>query len=218
MARISFPTADGVVLEGELFEADGRRRGSAVVCHAHPQWGGSKDHPVLWHVRIALVRRGFAVLAFNFRGVMGSGGEFGGGDREIADAHAAVEQVGIGFEGPLFVAGWSFGARVALRTALEDPRIDALALLGMPVARSRVPVPDLPPREALLAYERPVLLVSGEHDEFSSGEDLLALAGTLPNAEIEVLAGTDHYFPRREREVGALVAGFAEQALLGAGG
>ena len=218
MARIEFPSADGVVLEGEWFEADVLRRGSAVVCHAHPQYGGSKDHPVLWHVRIALVRRGFAVLAFNFRGVMGSGGEFGGGEREIGDARAAVERVAEGSDGPVFVAGWSFGARVALRTAIEDPRIDALALLGMPVTRSRVPVPDLPPREALLAYERPVLLVSGEYDEFSSGEDLLALAGTLPNAEIEVLPGTDHYFPRREREVGKLVADFAERTLFGAGG
>ncbi len=173
---------------------------------------------MLWHVRIALVRRGFAVLAFNFRGVMGSGGEFGGGESEIGDVRAAVERVVEGSEGPVFVAGWSFGARVALRTAIEDPRIDALALLGMPVTRSRVPVPDLPPREALLAYERPVLLVSGEYDEFSSGEDLLALAGTLPNAEIEVLPGTDHYFPRREREVGQLVADFAERTLFGAGG
>jgi alpha/beta superfamily hydrolase len=215
VTRVEFTTADGVVLEGELFEADGVRRGSAVVCHAHPEYGGSKDHPVLWHVRIALVRRGFAVLAFNFRGVMGSGGEFGGGDREIADARAGVERVAAGFEGPLLVAGWSFGARVALRTALEDTRIGALALLGMPVTRSRVEVPDLPPREALLAFTRPVLLVSGEFDEFSSGEDLLGLAGTLPEAEIEVLPGTDHYFPKREREVGALVAGFAERTLLG---
>ena len=215
MPRVQFPTADGVVLEGELFEADGPRRGSAVVCHAHPEYGGSKDHPVLWHVRIALVRRGFAVLAFNFRGVMGSGGQFSGGERETGDVRAAVDRVTGAFDGRLLVAGWSFGARVALRTGLEDARIDALALLGMPVARSRVPVPDLPPREALLAYERPVLLVSGEYDEFSSGEDLLALAGTLPNAEIEVLLGTDHYFPRRERELGKLVADFADRTVLG---
>jgi alpha/beta superfamily hydrolase len=67
---IRFPTEDGVSLEGELRMTEGRARGSAVICHAHPKHGGSKDHPILWAVRNELAHRGFAVLSFNFRGTV----------------------------------------------------------------------------------------------------------------------------------------------------
>ena len=37
---------------GRAADARGRRRaGSAVICHAHPRHGGSKDHPILWAIR-----------------------------------------------------------------------------------------------------------------------------------------------------------------------
>ena len=94
MEAVTFSTEDGVRLEGELRLPDGEVRGSAVICHPHPQHGGSKDHPILWALRNELAsRRGLAVLAFNFRGVMGSGGAYGGGHDELDDVHAAITRV-----------------------------------------------------------------------------------------------------------------------------
>src|SRR5881396_244671 len=114
MDRIHFTTADGLTLEGELHRPGGPPRARAVICHPHPQHGGSKDHPVLWAIRIELTRRGFLALTFNFRGVMGSTGQYGGGDAEILDAQAAIDRMEDEAEGPLFLCGWSFGASVAL--------------------------------------------------------------------------------------------------------
>ena len=88
-----FSAEDGVSLEGELRLPDGHTRGSALVCHPHPRHGGSKDHPLLWAIRNELVARGLAVLSFNFRGVLGSGGTFGGGRTEIRGVAAAVARV-----------------------------------------------------------------------------------------------------------------------------
>src|SRR4029078_11683779 len=83
MDPVTFTTDDAARLEGELRMPEGEPRGTAVLCNPHPRHGGSKDHPLLWAIRndLAATRR-LAVLAFNFRGVMGSGGTYGGGRGE----------------------------------------------------------------------------------------------------------------------------------------
>ena len=91
MEPVRIITEDAVSLEGELRMPDDEPVGSAVICHPHPRYGGSKDHPILWAVRNELAHRGFAVVGFNFRGVMGSGGTYGGGRDELRDARAAIE-------------------------------------------------------------------------------------------------------------------------------
>ena len=80
-----FGTEDGVSLEGELRRPETPPVGSAVICHAHPRHGGSKDHPILWALRNELASRGFVVLAFNFRGTMRSAGTYGAGHTEAKD-------------------------------------------------------------------------------------------------------------------------------------
>jgi len=210
---VTFQAEDGVQLEGELRAPEGEARGSAVICHPHPREGGSKDHPLLWAIRNELAHRGFAVLSFNFRGVMGSGGEYAGGVAEVADVRAAVGRVRRDAPGKTFVAGWSFGADVALREALDDERVAALALVGMPLSELRSVLPDLPDRAALSRLARPVLLVAGEADQFCPVPDLRALARRIPDAEVVVLPGTDHFFWKREREVAGLIGDFAERSL-----
>lgn len=217
MEPLRFATEDGVSLEGELRMPEGEPRGSAVLCHAHPRYGGSKDHPVLWAIRNELAHRGLAVLAFDFRGTMRSGGSHGGGRTEVRDVRAAVGRVREEAEGPTLVAGWSFGANVALRAALDDPRVGALALVGLPLGEHGVEVPDLPSRAELAAFDRPVLLVAGEGDRFSPAPELRNLSAKLRRAEVAIVRGTDHFFWRREAELAGLVGGFAERALFGPG-
>ena len=147
MEPVTFTAEDGVRLEGELRLPDGPPRGAAILCHAHPRHGGSKDHPVLWAIRNELAAtRGLAVLGFNFRGTMGSSGTYGGGRDELRDARAAVgfARHRAGADAPVLLAGWSFGASVALRAALDDRRVGAVALIGMPLRPNDVTLPPLP--------------------------------------------------------------------------
>jgi alpha/beta superfamily hydrolase len=212
--RLTFQTEDGLTLEGERWLPEGQIRASAVVCHPHPQFGGSKDHPVLWAIRIGLVRRGFVVLAFNFRGVMGSEGLYGGGRTEPADVRAAISTAGSDAPGPVFVAGWSFGANVALRAAIDDDRVGALALVALPLAEASPEVPPLPGPEQLARFDRPVLLLAGDDDPFCPVPELLGVAGALPHPTVSIIEGTGHFFPRHEREAGEIVGRFAEESLL----
>ena len=214
---MQFRTQDGVVLEGELRRPDPPALASAVLCHPHPKHGGSKDHPLLWAVRNDLAARGFLVLAFNFRGVMGSDGSYGGGKAEMEDVRAAVKTVREEVGGPTLVCGWSFGAHVALATAVDDDRISALALLGPPLGESPSELAPLPDRARLKAFDRPVLLLAGEADPFCPLPDLRGLRRRLPRATVRTLADADHFFWRREREAAKIVGEFAEEALLRSG-
>ena len=211
MERTTFTTDDGLTLEADLWLPDGPALGSAVVCHAHPRFGGSKDYPLLWGIRIELVRRGFAVLAFNFRGVMGSEGDFAGGVDEVLDVRAAVGRARMAAEGPTVVCGWSFGAHVALRACLDDERVAGLALVGMPLTGADPTLPSFPDPDRLRSYARPVLLLAGGDDPYCPASDLKVLAETLPDARIHIVPDADHYFRRQEREAGGIVATFAAE-------
>ena len=209
---MTFRTDDGVHLEGELRIPDGPPRGSAVICHAHPGHGGSKDHPILWSVRNELAgKRGLATLGFNFRGTMGSGGSFGSGRDEMHDVRAAVGFVRERADGPTLVFGWSFGASVALREAFEDRRVSALALFGIPLRPNDLQLPPLPEPAELRRLKRPILFLAGEHDEYCSADELRAYAHDL--AEVVILEGTDHYLPRHERKAAAIVGDFADRLI-----
>jgi alpha/beta superfamily hydrolase len=214
MDPVRFVTEDGVHLEGELRLPDGDPIATAVLCHPHPRHGGSKDHPILWAIRNELAHRGYAVLGFNFRGVMGSGGGYGGGRRELADVRAALDRVRLEAPAaPTLLVGWSFGANVALREALDDDRPAALALLGIPLRPGDVELPTLPEPSELGAFTRPVLFLTGDGDGFCPAEDLRAYAAGLPGGSVEIVEGTDHYLWRREREAAGIVGRFADAAL-----
>ena len=213
MEAVRFTTEDHVALEGELRMPEVDIVGSAVLCHPHPRHGGSKDHPILWAIRNDLAHRGFAVLAFNFRGVMGSGGSYGGGRDELRDVHAGVGSVRErAARGPTILVGWSFGASVALREALDDDRVAALALIGMPLEPGDVELPAMPSAPELRALgRRPVLLCAGERDGYCPPDPLRAFGALLPSAEVTIVNGTDHYFWRRERELATIVGAFADR-------
>ena len=216
MEPVTFTTDDGVRIEGELRLPEGDPVGTAVLCHPHPRMGGSKDHPLLWAIRNDLAAtRGLAVVSFNFRGTMGSSGSYGGGRDELRDARAAVGFVRAQAPDdlPTLIVGWSFGASVALREALDDRRVTALALIGMPLRPKDVSLPPLPEPADLRTFRRPALLLAGEHDAFSPADELQAFSQGFPDVEVVVVPGTDHYFWRREPAAADVIGRFAERAL-----
>ena len=153
-----------------------------------------------------LTRIGCAVLRFNFRGVGGSSGIFDHGRGEIDDFRAALDFLHDRYpDAPLWTAGFSFGAWIALETGAADPRVSALIGIAPPVTKEGYSFP------ATLASTKPKFLVQGSLDELCPIKDLWAFYAKLQEPkEIVVIDGASHLFAGKTEEVGE-----ALEALLG---
>ena len=177
-------TSDGVRLEYELGSPPaGGPLGAAVVCHPHPLGGGDMRSPVVMALSRAARESGLVALRFNFRGTGRSGGDHGGGAKEVADVEAAATLArGLAPGGMLVVMGYSFGSAVAARWLATGGRADAFVAVALPEASG---APDL--------GGVPALLVAGALDDISPPGFNRPLASE-GRVEVVTLPGTDHFF------------------------
>ncbi|TSE23506.1 Serine aminopeptidase, S33 [Tepidimonas sediminis] len=177
-------------LELALDRPAGAPRGVAVLAHPHPLHGGTMHNKVVQTLARACVQEGWLAVRFNFRGVGASAGVHDHGAGEVDDLLAVVAACAP--EGPLTLAGFSFGGYVAAygaqRLAAQRP-LQALMLVGP--AASRFALPAL---EAELAAR--TLIVHGELD------DVVPLAAVLDWARpqglpVTVVPGGEHFFHGR---------------------
>lgn len=161
-------------------------RGTAVIAHPHPLFGGTMDNKVVQTLARAFVLSGWRAVRFNFRGVGASEGTYDEGRGELQDLLAVVGHSAP--DGALALAGFSFGAFVTSHAvaalAARDPQ--AVVLVGTAASRFTVaPIaPDL--------HER-TLVLHGEADDTVPLADAMAWARpqTLP---ITVVPGGGHFF------------------------
>ena len=102
-------------------------RGVAVVCHPHPQFGGTLDNKVVQMVARTFLQLGWTSVRFNFRGIGRSEGTWDEGRGEVEDALAVVAAMRARseFAGlPWALAGFSFGGYVAATVADRLPEAD----------------------------------------------------------------------------------------------
>ena len=159
-------------------------RGVAVVCHPHPQHGGTMDNKVAQTLARALVQLGWRSVRFNFRGVGASEGGWDEGRGEIDDALAVIAAQRDPSL-PLLLAGFSFGAYVASHAAVrlpDDAKPRRLVLVGPSTQKQAMPT--VPPD---------AVVIHGEADE------VVPLAATLDWARpqslpVIVFPGVGHFF------------------------
>lgn len=190
MAEVTLETKDGLKLEAEL-DVPERVRAVLVLCHPHPKMGGTMDAPLLLALRDELMGRGWAVLRFNFRGIGASGGEASTGIEEQKDARAAIEEARRRWpREPVAVAGWSFGAAVAVRVAQDDPSLAACLAIAPAVKEKPDITAGLPERAQL---KMPVLFIVGENDDLVPPADCMAWTEANGGAT-RTMPGANHFF------------------------
>jgi alpha/beta superfamily hydrolase len=168
-------------------QPEGTPRGVAVIAHPHPLFGGTMDNKVVQTLARAHVQCGWTTVRFNFRGVGTSEGTHDNGEGESLDFQEVVRAHAP--EGPIALAGFSFGAYVtarALQSLWSEREVRALVLVG--TAAARFQVPPLPAE----AHER-TLVIHGEVD------DTVPLAAALDWARpqslpVTVVPGVEHFF------------------------
>lgn len=162
----------------------------AVICHPHPEHGGTMRNKVVTMVERALRESGVATVRFNFRGVGASVGDYGEGIGETDDLAAVVAWVRtVRPDDALWLAGFSFGSFVALRSAVPLGA-DALITVAPPVGRWEFGDITLP--------TCPWLLVQGEEDEVVDPKAVFDWVEDLEHKPTLVrMPETSHFFHRR---------------------
>jgi uncharacterized protein len=173
----------------------------AVVCHPHPLYGGTLDNKVVYTLARTLEQLGAPAIRFNFRGVGASEGSYDEGRGEIADALAVIAYGRRRWpNAALWLAGFSFGAAVAVRAAAEGA---PQRLIGVAPGITTVSLTDAAPPAC------PWLIVQGDLDEVVPPQAVRAWVDTLsPAPELQVLPGAGHFFHGRLNELRDVVLAF----------
>src|SRR5438105_1477019 len=71
----------------------GEARGTALIAHPHPQFGGTLDNKVVQTLARAFVELGYEAWRPNFRGIGESEGAYDEGRGEVEDLFAVYEKI-----------------------------------------------------------------------------------------------------------------------------
>ena len=160
----------------------GESRGTVVICHPHPQHGGTMDNKVVQTLARAFIALGWRSVRFNFRGIGASAGAWDDGVGEIDDALAVIAA----FNEPAFMlAGFSFGAFVASQAAARLPagsKPQRMVLVGPSTQK-----------QTMANVPADTVVIHGETD------DVVPLSATFDWARpqalpVIVLPGVGHFF------------------------
>jgi alpha/beta superfamily hydrolase len=144
-------------------------RGVVVLCHPHPQHGGTLNNKVVQTLARAFVQLGYRAVRFNFRGIGASQGQWDEGRGEIDDALAVIQsQRDVAL--PLALGGFSFGGYVASVAAQRTAEVQRIVLIApavtnfpaAPVSQDSIVIhgeaDDVVPLSAVLDWARPQYL------------------------------------------------------------
>ena len=163
-------------------------REAALVCHPHPQHGGTMHNKVVYRIARAMRRAGAVVLRFNYRGVNFSAGEYGGGIGETEDARAALDFLRSRYQQlPFSLAGFSFGSRIALQLGCQTPGVSRLIAAGFPA--------NSPASRGLGQCQAPRIFIQSTHDQFADVPAMQAhFAGLDEPKQLIWIEAADHFF------------------------
>lgn len=160
-----------------------------VLSHPHPQFGGTMDNKVVTTMERTFQSLGYGTLAYNFRGVGASEGEYDGGDGEQQDLSRVVGWLRENYPVEnLILAGFSFGSYVCLK------QCNALNADAICTVAPAIGLYDF----SEIQVSVPWVLIQGGKDEVVDCQEVLAWAlsrSVLPT--IYFRKPVSHFFHRQ---------------------
>ena len=208
-------------LEAVLNEGLPQAPFAAVVCHPHPLGGGSMHNKVVYRAMKAINALqwglGWPVLRFNFRGTGRSQGSHHGA-AETVDLEAALRWLENEYSLPIVVAGFSFGAAIALQACCSGGSpgvgVRAVVAIGLPV-RSGAPGSQTYDYFFLSNCSTPKLFLSGDRDRYASTTELIKVAAAAaPPSQVALVPGADHFFTAHLEKMQTALSGWMKEHLL----
>lgn len=209
MPEIIFNGPEGR-LEGRYHPGKEPNAPVAVVLHPHPQYGGTMNNKVVYNLYHIFARRGFGVLRFNFRGVGKSQGAFDEGLGELSDAASALDwlQGANPNASSCWVAGFSFGAWIAMQLLMRRPEIEGFIAVAPPANRYDF--------SFLAPCPSSGLVVQGDTDDVVTPASTEKLAKTLQakrniTVDYALVKGADHFFSDHLDEMNKVIEDYLDK-------
>jgi len=190
-------TEEPRILEGPaggleaLYRKPGGDGPAVLILHPHPLYGGNMHSKVVFTLARVFGEEGSATLRLNFRGVGASEGEYDDGRGEQDDLKAGLDFLGRELPGArIILAGFSFGAWLALKVGEADDRVSAMLGVGSPAGWGDM--------DWLLHCRKPKLFIHGSHDEYCDPHRLEQEFRRLEDPkQLEWVEGADHFFTNK---------------------
>lgn len=200
-------------LEGKYHQGSNDSSPTVLVLHPHPLHGGTMNNKVVYHTFNAFAENQFSVLRFNFRGVGNSLGTFDHGQGELLDATTALDwlQSRHPEASSHWIAGFSFGAWIAMQLIMRRPEINNFIAIAPPVSSYDF--------HFFASYTTPGLIIQGTEDSISKEDDTRALYENLAeqrDSKIEYITikGADHFFEERKKELRNIISQFIKPRIV----
>jgi len=180
-------------LEGKYIHNPNPNSPIALVLHPHPLYGGNMNNKVVYNLYQAFADHGFSVLRINFRGIGKSQGKYDGAIGELNDATVAMDwlQEHNIDTTSCWIAGYSFGAWIAMQLLMRRPEIEGFISVAPPV--------NMFDFSFVAPCPAAGLIIQGDDDDVVS-EDAVstfvkrAQADTKVSISYSVMGGATHYF------------------------
>ena len=191
MTEIFFNGPSGKI-EGLFHQSSVPMAPTVLILHPHPQHGGTMRNKVIYYMYRAFALNNFSVLRINFRGVGKSAGEFSKGVGELNDAAVAMDWLQNKNPSGLvyWVAGFSFGAWIAMQLLMRRPEVSTFLSVAPPV--------DLYDFSFLSPCPAAGLIVHGTEDSIVKEKNVASMAAMLNKqssaVEYSAIKGAGHFF------------------------
>ena len=213
MPEVIFPGPEGR-LEGRFSPGPRPRAPVALILHPHPQGGGTMNNAIVQALYKTFVRRGFATLRFNFRGVGKSQGVFDNGIGELSDAASALDWAqSINPEArSCWVAGFSFGAWIGMQLLMRRPEVEGFISIAPPA--------NLYDFSFLAPCPSSGLIIHGDKDAVVPHKDVTGLVDKLKTQkgiviDQKVVPGANHFFDGKVEPLMQSVSLYLDKRLKG---
>ena len=211
MPEVNFNGPEGR-LEGRYYPSNRPNAPVALLLHPHPQHGGTMNNKIVYSMYQIFIKHGFSSLRFNFRGVGRSQGQFDNGQGELSDAASALDwmQSQNPNTSSCWIAGFSFGAWVAMQLMMRRPEIQGFISVAPPA--SMYDFSFLAPCPAS------GMIIHGNKDEIIPQSSVDKLAQKLQKQknitiDYRTIKGSDHFFNNHLDTLNGHIKEYLDKAL-----
>ena len=184
----------------------------ALILHPEPSRGGTMNTKVVFELYKLFVNNGFSTIRFNFRGVGKSEGFFDDGEGELSDAASVLDwlqQYNTNSK-TCWVAGFSFGAWVAMQLLMRRPEINGFVCISPPA--------NIRDFGFLAPCPSSGLIVHGDKDNIASYDSSKILSEKLQKQKkvailFKPVKGADHFYENYKEEFSQIIDDYIKDKL-----